>query len=107
MIPYPYDLNYTDLPAQHRGGIRRWIEEGRLPGGFLAAVLSNDLTESVQRADSDSLRVIREICHWLYNNAPGPCWGSPGAVKAWPAQAKQNQKRAADAMRDAVKREAR
>ena len=52
-------------------------------GGFLTAVLQNDLLDAVSRADRLSLLGIKAIvqyCHW---ELPSGSWGSSAAVKAW------------------------
>lgn len=100
MIP---GLDYTGLPERFQGGLQHWVEGGQVPGGFLTAVLRNDLSDAVMRADSESLLLIRHVVQWLTAHAPGPSWGSVGAVRDWPKQAARNQKRAADAMRRAVR----
>lgn len=63
--------------------IDRYANEGRQVGGFLTAVLSNDLTQAIGRADEDNIRDIKEIVAYCYYGIPGPCWGSPEAVAAW------------------------
>lgn len=52
-------------------------------GDFLRAVLSNDLREAVGRADEINGLALRALVRWLYNEAPGACWGSPDAVARW------------------------
>ena len=52
-------------------------------GGFLKAVLSNDLGETVMRADPDSLQHIKDIVTYVYNDMPSACHGSPEAYKKW------------------------
>lgn len=59
------------------------IEHGHPTGGFLYAVLSNDLKESIARADVDSRLAMFNVVEFLYNFAPDPCWGSPEKVKTW------------------------
>ena len=60
-----------------------YIDEGCPTGGFLNAVLSNNLKESFGRADNFNQEHLHDIVQFLYNEAPGPCWGSPDKVKAW------------------------
>jgi hypothetical protein len=56
----------------------------RIPtGGFLEAVLANDLMESVGRADSYNRHVLPEICTYIYNEMPSACHGSYAAVSRW------------------------
>lgn len=69
-------------PHSHRALVL-WIEEGQMGGGFIAAVLSNDLRLSCERADNENLHALTRIVRWIYNYAPSPCWGSPEAVAAW------------------------
>lgn len=52
-------------------------------GGFLTAVLSNQLMESYRYADADNLEHMMEIVRWVYNKVPEVAWGSPDRVKAW------------------------
>ena len=64
-------------------GIRRYADEHCPTGGFLRAVLSNDLRESCFRADDNNVVDLVEIvkyCHW---EIPSNCWGSPEKVEAW------------------------
>jgi hypothetical protein len=62
---------------------RRYVDQHCPSGDFLHAVLSNDLTEAVQRADDDNLAVLPEIVRYCCNEIPGLCWGSPELVRAW------------------------
>lgn len=76
-------LCYQDLPEHMRGVMQRYIENHLSPGGFLEAVLSNNLTEAVSRADSISINALPVYVRWLYNKAPYKCWGSSEKVIAW------------------------
>lgn len=60
-----------------------YIDAGVPCGGFLTAVLCNDLKESFGRADDFNRDHLFDIVQFLYNKAPAPCWGSPDKVKAW------------------------
>jgi hypothetical protein len=53
------------------------------PGGFLMAVLANDLTDACGRADSDNAANLHEIVKYIYNELPGICWGSRERVTEW------------------------
>lgn len=52
-------------------------------GGFLFAVLSNDLSESFARADMGNRAAMFEIVSFIYNSIPSKCWGSKEKVQAW------------------------
>lgn len=75
--------NYEILPAHMRDVMQRYIENRLEPGGFLRAVLENDLVGSVMRADEINLERMYDYCLFLYNEAPSICWGSPEKVQAW------------------------
>ena len=82
----PIDFTYKAIRADVMASLQRYIEHHIPTGGFLEAVLSNDLKEAVGRADEDNMRVLPEIVGYLYNEAPGLCWGSPKRVKDWLAK---------------------
>ena len=76
-------INYTLLPLHIRDGVKRYIEHGARPGHFLTAVIRNNLSETVGRADDVNLGRLHDIVSFFYNEAPGPCWGSPEKMAAW------------------------
>lgn len=74
------------VPEHLRAGLWRWAGFGTRPGGFLQAVIRNDLCEAVNRADAASLQGLKPLALWLYNFAPGPSWGSREALDGWEQQ---------------------
>ena len=76
-------INYDTCPEHVRDSLRLFIESGCKPGGFLSAVLSNDLMASLDRADNTSLAVLFAIVSWLHNEVPTACYGSPQRVRSW------------------------
>ena len=81
--PYYGFVCYDSLPHHMRQAARDYVEKGFEPGGFLTAVLENDLTGAALRADDVNARALMAWASWLYNEAPSPCWGSKAKVKAW------------------------
>jgi hypothetical protein len=81
--------DYTMLPEHMREGARLYVEEGLDPGGFLRAVLENNLTESFARADGIDLAHIADWVEWLYWQIPAPAWrcsdniSARGNVEKW------------------------
>ena len=71
------------VPTHMHEGMVRWIVLGQRPGGFLTAVLENNLKEAVMRADDINARMLADTVGFLYSCAPPMCWGSPEKVKAW------------------------
>jgi len=53
------------------------------PGGFLTAVLENDLREAVGRADGRNILILKEIVQYVHCELPGSCWGSVDKVTQW------------------------
>lgn len=63
--------------------IQRYVDRGIPTGGFLEALLSNDLKETCARADDDNRHTIFHIVAYCYNEIPSGCWGSPKKVEKW------------------------
>lgn len=76
-------INYDQLPGHIQGAMQRYIENGIEPGGFLTAVLCNDLMGAMGKADEISRGRLWDICAFLYNEAPAPCFGSAEAFQSW------------------------
>jgi len=79
----PLEINYDDLPPHIRGGVKRYIEEGILPGDFLQAVICNNLKESFMCADEINTQRMWSIVNFFYNEAPANCWGSKERMILW------------------------
>jgi len=75
--------NKEFIELRFKESIDAYIALGRPTGGFLEAVISNDLKEAIGRADSEALDNIPHIVAYLYNDCPGNCWGSKEKYTAW------------------------
>ena len=82
-LPDETDSLIAGIPLPILEGLREYGLHHVSPGGFLHAVLCNNLHEAVCRADVESLAAIRQIVLYVYNAMPSPCWGSPENVEAW------------------------
>jgi hypothetical protein len=71
------------IPAHCQDGIRIFVLDGKIPGHFLRAVLSNDLKEAVGQADEVNLTCLHQYVRFLYNYAPAICWGSIQKIEKW------------------------
>lgn len=71
------------LPEHLRAGMKRYVEDGILPGKFLTACLKNNLLGAVGRADDCSYAHLKEICNFLYNEIPSTMWGDTESVQNW------------------------
>ena len=65
------------------GALVIWRDHATYPGGFLTAVLSNDLFDAYGRADEFSKADMDTIVKFVYNRLPGDCWGTRERVKQW------------------------
>lgn len=72
-----------DVDANNAGALANWIVHGIPGGGFLHAVLTNDLTEAFSRADMTSRASLFNIVQFLYNAAPRDCWQTTENVANW------------------------
>ena len=80
------DFSKYQVPEHTQSALKDYIERGVPVGGFLHAVLSNDLVGAVQRADSQNSKAIKDIVSWIYMCAPEPCWGNEAKVLRWLAE---------------------
>ena len=71
------------IPERTLEGLKRYVKDKIPPGGFLTAVLENNLLNSFQRADGENRQAIPEIVYYVRNHLPANCWGLPEKVKKW------------------------
>lgn len=80
-------MHYTPdsslIEPRFRESIDLFVSHGYLPGNFLAAVMANDLKESIARADEAALANLPHIVAYLYNEVPASAWGSYATLAAW------------------------
>lgn len=74
------------IPATTLRALDLYVNEHIQPGGFLYAVLTNDLFGAISRADTANGAAIRDICLYIYNELPSDCWGSRDVVDRYLAQ---------------------
>ncbi len=71
------------IPSRMMEKLLEYINHGASVGHFLTAVLCNDLSEAVGRADDENLRNLPAYSTFLYNEAPSTCYGSKEKMEAW------------------------
>ena len=86
MLNHQEFYHETKIPEATRTALHLYIHNGNLPGRFLTSVFENKLKQTYANADDCNLLAIPAIVHYLYNNAPSQCWGSPEAVTTWVEQ---------------------
>jgi hypothetical protein len=75
--------DYPNIPERTIASIQRYVNDHIETGGFLYAVLTNDLMESFARADGENQRAMFEIVKYIYNEIPKICHGSKEIVDEW------------------------
>lgn len=74
------DLHFSNYMQE---AIGNYLCYGLMPGGFLTAVLANDLMGAAGLADSWNLPRLGHIANWINLHAPSDSVGSYRAVSKW------------------------
>lgn len=69
--------------ANMQASLMAYRDERLKPGGFLTAILENDLQAACDKADRLNRHNIFELVWWAWNELPANCWGSRDKVRAW------------------------
>ncbi len=80
------------IPGYMHSGIIGYYENGWQPGGFLSAVINNDLKEATGRADSTNIDCLKNYVMWFYDHAPSGTWGYSTAVLDWIERFKKEER---------------
>lgn len=64
-------------------GIELYLMHGYEPGGFLQAVLANDLFLAASRADYNNKQNLASIAQTVYHNMPAGSIGNYDLVRDW------------------------
>lgn len=81
--------NYNTTPdsskieERFKKSIDLYVSDKVPTGGFLRAVLENDLAGSIGRADIEAMDNIRHIVCYCWNEIPSECWGNKTKVTNW------------------------
>ena len=79
-----YQEVYDNVPVPYMvESIKMWLEHKITPGSFLTAVLENDFSQAVVKADSINSKYLREWAIFMINHMPPDSWGSIHAVNNW------------------------
>lgn len=84
LMPYNVKLkNKTMLPDNIKNSLDEYAKNRCPTGGFLHAVLCNDLFLAMGKADEYNVNNLFDICNYIYNNIPNTSWGSKEIVATW------------------------
>jgi len=68
-----FELNsdqYGLIPSHTLHALEQFLSDGQPVGGFLTAVLDNDLKNAIGRADRENLSALEQIVKLIYNYFP-------------------------------------
>ena len=75
------------LPEHMRAAAELWVKRGaphpETMGGFMRAVLLNDLTGAALNADHTNGRELKAWAAWLYDDCPQAAWGNERKLLEW------------------------
>ncbi len=81
--PKPFTYNGQRVPVETMRGLMAYLLNGTPPGGWLTAVLCNDLSMAVLKADETNLKALPATVAYVYQEIPSAAWGSPQKVRTW------------------------
>ena len=76
-------LTEYEVPRYMQEGLIEYFNSHRPPGGFLTAVLSNDLMGAFGKADLTNRHAMHSYAVGLFNCGDPKAYGSKEAVAAW------------------------
>jgi len=75
--------DYMESRPEMVESLERYVEHGISTGGFLDAVLKNNLKGACEKADSENQRHLWDVVCYCYNQIPYECRGSEEIVNMW------------------------
>jgi len=78
-----YLLTSTNIPEYMHHGLELYVYDHIQPGGFLEAILCNNLVEAAGRADIYNKQCLPEYAKLLENAVPSECYGSKEKYINW------------------------
>jgi len=69
-----FDGMFTSIPLLTQEQLRKWLLHGEHPGGFVEAILRNDLMGALDAADDENMAAIVTIVSWIKRKCPSECW---------------------------------
>ena len=71
------------VPPHLQDTIKNYLDHGLRTGGFLEAVISNDLFAAMRRADGISRNNLHGIVQFFWNYTHSNSFGSPKTYSDW------------------------
>jgi hypothetical protein len=77
---------YATLPPTMLAPLYAYVLDGVPPGGFLTAVITNDLSGAITKADIANFKHLRRWVLFFHWHTPSACHGSQAHMDAWIAR---------------------
>ena len=78
------NIDYDEVPNSSMAtGVKLYLEHGIKPGGFLTAIICNDLFGAITRADMLNIELIADWVFFFHNHAPSGSYGSEKIMNDW------------------------
>jgi len=81
-----YHHNGYTIPSKFLRHIEDYVELGRLPGGFLQGVITNNFRHVALRVPDTEISNLCAYAHYFYTKVPAECFGSKENMRAWVAK---------------------
>lgn len=78
-----YEFNGFHIQNHMMEAIKSYVEHGTRPGDFLTAVICNDLSEAMQRADEKNMRNLPAFVAYFYMEVPLAICGTKEKMDFW------------------------
>lgn len=73
----------SSVPSHTQESLVNYFVHCYEPGGFLTAVLRNDLVGAANKADRENRESLAHIAIWIQNHAPYGSWGDQESINRW------------------------
>jgi hypothetical protein len=87
---------YSMIPRRVRAALDAHVHDRRPSGGFVTALLENNLSLAFMQADDYSRAAMLEIVLYLWDELPADSWGSAEHVRRWIGQERAPSARSPD-----------
>jgi hypothetical protein len=80
---FAVDRNWGNVHEDCREAIFNYLAYGYDPGGFLTAVLTNDLYRAAGISDFENKKRLAFVANFVAMNLPLACYGTAKKMRAW------------------------
>src|SRR5262245_37210724 len=77
------NADWSSVPDYCRTSLKRYVDEGRIPGDMLVGILSNELDQTVNACDAIRFAQVPAILAFIHMYVPALCYGSGAAMARW------------------------